>query len=517
MKQGPGQINRRTFLSAVSAIATQQRIGPFTSRRYMSEDEPEPVQAISLSRFPYMQNVRADRASILWATLESGVGEVTYTSDGVTFHAVPAITRYFSRFETGMEIDYVQYRADLIGLEPDTEYSYAVAVNGQQIGAPGEMRFRTAGTGPFTFVVFGDSGWGNPEDPGQSRIAQRIAAEKPALIVHTGDLVYPRGSFESYQRNYFNYYAGIMASVPFFPCPGNHDYDVLEPIPYLAIHALPTDGVPEPDAGRYYSFDWGNVHFVSIDAIRALQEAITNDGPMLRWLENDLQRTRQFWRIVYFHYPAYSTGSNVNDTESAWIRQFVVPILEKHGVQLVFSGHEHSYQRSVPFRNSCPAPPGIGTSYFVSGGGGAILYDAPLTPWVAAACSEYHYLRVEVEGTRIGIRSIRHDGTELDNYTIEPGPVFSDDPVDLPVTLDPGPIAGAAIRIIGRGLAAQEILAYEPSPQTEIAGTVVTVNGKPIHLLYVSPTQICAQLPFDVDGNIVLRVTTPNGFIETSL
>jgi acid phosphatase type 7 len=508
-------MNRRTFLTALGAVATRQKFGPLPSND-SPLDEIDSTPILTVSRFPYMQNVRDGRASVLWATVEPGVGQVRFTSDGVNYRFVTATSRLFTRGETGLLTNLVQYQADLTGLTPDTDYAYSVSVNGQDIGSAGETRFRTAGPGPFKFLVLGDSGWGDPRSDAQGLIAQRIAAEKAALVVHTGDLVYPVGSYEYYQRNYFNYYAPTMCSVPFFPCPGNHDYDVPNAAPYLAVHAFPSEGVPPSDAGRYYSFDWGNVHFVSIDAFQALERAINGGGAMLRWLDNDLRSTRQFWRIVYFHFPPFATGVNVNDPQCSWVRQYMVPIFENHGVQIVFSGHEHSYQRSKPIRRFNTVAAGAGTIYLTSGGGGAILYDVPTKPLVEVAKKDYHYLRVEVQGTRIRVRSIRHDGVELDNYVIEPAPVFSDDPKFAPLTLRPAPVAGATIRIIGRGLAAEESFLCGPAPQTEMAGTVVTANGIPIQLLYVSPTQIYGRLPANIEGNVTIRVTTPNGFSERS-
>jgi hypothetical protein len=195
----------------------------------------------------------------------------------------------------------------------------------------------------------------------------------------------------------------------------------------------------------------------------------------------------------------------------------MVPLFDKYGVQVVFSGHEHSYQRSVPMRNSRTVADGSGTNYFTSGGGGAILYPVPPVPLVAFAKSDYHYLRAEVQGIRLNIRSVRQDGTELDNYVVAPLPAFSDDPKVPPVTLDPGPTAGATIRIVGRGLAEEETFSCGPGPQTSMAGAVVTVNGVPIQLLYVSPTQIYGMLPSTVQGNVTVRVTTSNGFAERSI
>src|SRR5581483_10806821 len=121
-----------------------------------------------------------------------------------------------------------------------------------------------------------------------------------------------------------------MSSVPFFPAPGNHDYETPNAIPYLTVHSVPTDGVPPIDRGRYYSFDWGNVHFVSLDGHQSLERAVVGTGSMLKWLQADLRSTQQFWKIVYFHYPPFAAGPNMNDPHSALVRQYIVPILETH-------------------------------------------------------------------------------------------------------------------------------------------------------------------------------------------
>ncbi len=510
-------MNRRAFLTALGAVATQQKLSPFHIQQAIIEPT-DAIAAFTVSRFPYLQNVRGDRASILWATLEAGTGQVRYSSDGVNYQYVTARSTFFNRNDTGLLNNYFQYQADLTGLASGTDYVYGISMSGQDIAAAGETRFRTAGPGPFNFVVLGDSGWDQPLSPAQGLIANRLLVEKPAAVIHTGDLTYnPSGAFEGYQRNYFDYYASTMCSVPFFPCPGNHDYVYPNAGPYLAVHSPPTDGVPPGDRGRYYSFDWGNVHFVSLDAQQSLPQAVSGGGAMLRWLENDLRSTRQFWRIVYFHYPPFATGQNINDPQSALVRTYLVPILEKYGVQIAFSGHEHSYQRNVPIRNNNQVDSGIGTNYFTSGGGGAILYPVPDKPLVAIAKSNYHYLRVEVQGTQITVHAIRQDGVEIDTFAVKPTPVFSDDPRIVPVTISPGPVAGAFIRIVGRGLAGEEDFICTTTPPTQMAGVVVTVNGVPIQLLYVSPTQILAQLPFSVDGNVTIRVTTPNGVVEKSI
>ena len=162
--------------------------------------------------------------------------------------------------------------------------------------------------------------------------------------------------------------------------------------------------------------------------------------------------------------------------------------------------------------------PDVGTNYISSGGGGALLYPVYTNyPVVAFGKSNFHYLRAEVRGTQITFHAIRHDGVEIDSYIVAPRPALSDDPSVVPVVITPGPAAGATIRIAGRALAAEEAFACTPIPPTDMAGTTVTVNGNPVQLLYVSGSQIYAQLPFNVDGNITVRVTTANGFSEISL
>lgn len=497
-------MNRRRFLAALGVMGSQKW------RRFNVESNEEDI---TTARYPYLQNVRGNRATIIWATLETGHGSVRYTADGLNFNTVTARSRFFSRLETGLPAAYTQYEAEITGLSSGTVYSYQPFVNGSFVMAGGELHFETPRSGPFNFFVLGDSGQGSE---GQFLIAQQMLVERPALVIHTGDLAYPQASYEQFGRNYFNYYYATMSSVPIFPTPGNHEYDVAGAAPYLAIHSVPAETVPAADRGRYYSFDWGNVHFVSLDAHQSLERAVNAGGAMLRWLENDLRTTHLFWRVVFFHYPAYATGPNAGEVRSAWVRQYVVPIMEKYGVQVVLNGHEHSYQRSESiWKSAVTRLPNTGITYFTSGGGGAFLYPVAPSPYVAFGRSVHHYLRVEVRGTRMVFHAIRADRVEIDTITLSPQPVFTDDPSPA-VTFDPGPSAGAQVRISGRALAAEETAACTSTAPTELAGTTVTVNGRPIFVFYASQSQIVGQLPFDVQGNITVRVTTPNGFVETS-
>jgi hypothetical protein len=153
----------------------------------------------------------------------------------------------------------------------------------------------------------------------------------------------------------------------------------------------------------------------------------------------------------------------------------------------------------------------------VSGGGGAFLYPVFDSPLVAAGRSMHHYLRVEVRGTRMTVHAIRFDGVEIDSITLAPQPAFADDPNTKPVSFQPAATAGALVRIAGRGFAPEESYVCAAVLPTEMSGISVMVNGRPISLLYVSGSQIYGQLPFTPTGNITVRVTTANGFVEISV
>src|SRR6185436_7326972 len=200
---------------------------------------------------------------------------------------VAAQSRIFFPQETGLTSDYTQYTALLSRLSPNTNYVYYPTVNGEFIGTG--TQFRTAGTGPFKFLVLGDSGMGTPE---QARVATQLAKESASFLLHVGDIAYGNGNFIEFQRYHFDVYQSIMSRLPFFTAPGNHEYATRGAMPYMSVTSCPSETVPSGERGRYYSFDWGNAHFVSLDSncrngdgtYGALGKALFENGQMLNWL-----------------------------------------------------------------------------------------------------------------------------------------------------------------------------------------------------------------------------------------
>lgn len=501
-----------------------------------------PAFAITLWKYPYLQDLRRNGVVVIWSTVENGTGTVQFSTDRSFSRSVTAQSRTFTRTETTFPTPVTQYEANLTGLEPDTQYFYRVMVNGEDLTPTDPLTFRTQGPGPFTFLAFGDSGMATLE---QQQIATRMGPpfENPDFVLHTGDIAYFSGTYDEFQFRHFNYYAFLMKRIPFYPVAGNHEYITNRAAPFLTQHSFPSNGNPS-DRNRYYSFDWGNVHFVAIDANlhRPPYCPVTGCDPalgpaferMLKWLDEDLTRNKSFWRVAYWHQPPYATGLNQADPLAKQARDFIVPILEKHDVQLVLNGHEHSYQRTRFIRDgqivdpspcpialgpngACPAQRGI--QYITTGGGGAYLYAVPTLAQVAFGASVHHYLRVDVNGGRMTISPIGVDGSLIEPPSVlTPVPLLASDSTVNAASFAPGLSPGALVSVFGSYLSFNEAGAPALPLPPSLGGTQVTLNGRRVPLLFVSRSQINTQLPFDVvPGPATLRVTTANGFAETTV
>jgi 3',5'-cyclic AMP phosphodiesterase CpdA len=493
------RLSRREFLLSIAAGAAGWR-APLLR-----------AAASPLFHFPYLQDVGSDHAAILWAARESVAGSIELGTEEGAATTVLASRREFPPSETGIETFY-RYEARLERLALDTRYLYRVLSNGRAV--TDSIGFRTAAPGPFDFLVFGDSGQATAA---QSEVSKRMMEEAPDLILHTGDIVYPTGSFEQFEHVFFPYYSALLSSVPLFPAPGNHDYLTDQAHPYLGAFSVPAARVAAEDRGRYYSFDWGNVHFVSLDSNTPLTEAAAGEGPMLEWLDDDLRESRKFWRIVFFHHPPYVSTFEDLDLQPIRARAHIVPILERHGVEIVFNGHHHSYQRSQFILKGQFVTPETGTVYITTGGGGAILRAFELAPVTAFGESTHHYMRVSVEGAKLTARAIRSDGREIDTFSLAPLPAISGTAVASLTTSGILPEGKTVVTISGRRLAAEEIEALATLAPTELAGTTVRLDGRPLGLLSVSSTRIRAQLRATGRGPATLSVTTPNGSAQTTI
>ncbi|HEX2097562.1 MAG TPA: metallophosphoesterase family protein [Rubrobacteraceae bacterium] len=340
-------------------------------------------------RDPYVQSVSACSAVIAWISNQPNVGIVEYGKN-------PQLGCTEVEGRSGR-----RHAVTLSGLEPSSTYYYRVVEDGR---SSAKARFRTApgDENPcFTFAVIGDSGNGKKNQLAVAGLLERL---EPDFILHTGDVVYPSGKDRHYDRRFFGPYGRLIREVPIFPTLGNHDVERKNGAAYLKNFHLPCNN--PRGTGRYYSFDWGNAHFVALNSELYYEDDSGDPEEQKEWLERDLEETRQSWKIVYLHRPPYSSSKHGSDKK---IRKDLGPVFVRYGVNVAFSGHDHHYERTVPIK---------GVTYVVSGGGGKRLYRAGRSAWTASSQSVHHAVYVRVEGEHLSLEAIKPDGMVLDRLDL---------------------------------------------------------------------------------------------------
>ena len=283
----------------------------------------------------------------------------------------------------------------LSGLLPDTVYHYRVLFQDDQTP---DYTFRTAVPfdTAFEFVVYGDT---RTQPDSHLAVVNQIVALDPHFVLHSGDVV-ANGYSES---DWAIYFATICASatcaqeVPFYYAIGNHEYE--SPL-YYDYFYLPHNN---PDSTEsYYSFDYGNSHFISLDTEIPYGPA----SAQYQWLRCDLRRGyNATYVFVFMHNHPYCAGGHDSDIP---LRNALCPLFEEYRVDMVFSGHSHFYQRNGPIN---------GVTYVIAAGGGAPLYAPAESSWTQYGEKSHHCVQMAVRPDSLQLRMVRTDGTIGDSLT----------------------------------------------------------------------------------------------------
>ena len=359
-----------------------------------------------LTREPYVMSTTTTSTVVAWGSTDMR-GEVVVTEPGGDVVATVAAAyvgdpereaRRTSRQKTDPRNlpadDIYVVAAKVDGLEPTHLYCYQVMVDGVALTerAPIGTAAAPGLEEPTRFVAVGDVGTGGPA---QDAIAKRMTEVPFDFMLLLGDIAYESGTAAQLQGKFFAMYKDILRYVPIFPSIGNHERRTREGGPYFEAFVL-----PEPE--RYYSFDWGDVHFVAIDTTQ-------RDARQVRWLDEDLRRNKQPWVVVFGHHPMYTNSLR---GPQMWIRQAFAKILTDRKVDLVLTGHEHQYER---FEVG-------GVNYVVSGGGGARLTRFFGSQRALKQATVHHYLAFEVTKDKLVMKAIDINGKEIETLTLEKQP-----------------------------------------------------------------------------------------------
>ncbi|MEY4544017.1 MAG: hypothetical protein RL685_212 [Pseudomonadota bacterium] len=343
----------------------------------------------ALDRLPYLQRISESGASVLFTTIAADQtppllelrrpsGELVATAEAVED---PAASNGQQRLASWND------------LEPNSTYCYSIA----GWTAPTGLRTapRTGSDQAVRFVVFGDSG---SDSDGQRSVHDQLSQVPFDLILHTGDVAYEAGSLAALERTFFDVYANYLRNAPVFPTTGNHDYRTDSGEPFRQVFALPDNGGPDGNE-RWYSFNFGAVHFVALDTEWELPQ-------QTEWLARDLGANHLPWTIAYLHRPPFSSGEHGSNLA---VRSAFTPLFERYGVQLVFAGHDHDYERTVPIN---------GVTYVVTGGGGRGTRPVGSSSFTAFSEDALHFVAVSIEGTVLLLHAIGATGRQLDSLQL---------------------------------------------------------------------------------------------------
>jgi 3',5'-cyclic AMP phosphodiesterase CpdA len=248
--------------------------------------------------------------------------------------------------------------------------------------------------GSVRFAAIGDMGTG---DLPQYEVAGKMIAARETFhfdfVIMLGDNIYGGSNTSDYQKKFELPYKGLLdAGVQFYGSLGNHD--------------SPTEKYYKPfnmNGQQYYTYRKGNVQFFVLDSNYMKPE-------QLSWLEKELQHSEADWKICYFHHPLYSSGSFHG--ASTELRLSLEPLFVKYGVQAVFAGHDHVYERTKPQK---------GITYFTEGAAGELRKgDLKKTGLTAAGYDQDRsFVLIDIFGDELNFKTISRTGTTVDSGLIK--------------------------------------------------------------------------------------------------
>lgn len=383
------------------------------------------------------------------------------------------------------------FSAELTGLKPGEHFEYQVRTGKEAVFHASGLARKTAKQ-PLHIVIFGDCASGSQS---QKKIAFECSKQKPDLLVVPGDIVYEKGLFREYAKKFFPVYNAdqadpkiggpITRSHLFVPVLGNHDIGYSsgsystdlnkypDALAYFTLWSQPRNGPITRVGAKYtppligssenksdflktagsaypvtanYSFDYGNTHWTVIDGNYYMD---WTNSALRDWVRKDIKNAKNSrWHFVTFHQPGFS-----DDVEHSMEQRMrlLSDVFEETGVDVVWAGHVHNYQRTYPLffkANQSNGKPTInadgtvtgtfkldkeyngstvtkpkGVLYIVTGAGGAELYSekqqTDKTEFVYKFIGDVHsYTVCDITGDTMKVNQLSEDGAVIDEFKL---------------------------------------------------------------------------------------------------
>jgi methionine-rich copper-binding protein CopC len=452
------------FASGTNVIAVEmhQNAGSSSDLSFDLELIGNVAGAASITRGPYLQLATANSVIVRWRTDVATNSKVSYGSSPTNLTA--------SATDNTSVTDHI---VQLTGLSANTVYYYSFGSTALTLQGDADNFFKTApvigSTSKTRIWVVGDCGNNSTNQANvRNQYHNYIGSNMTDVWLLLGDNAYNGGLDNEYQSSFYDIYKNkMLKQAVLWPAPGNHDYNNSATLqnshnmPYYDMFSLPTSaqaGGVASGTEAYYSYTYGNVHFLSLDSYgkeSSTYRLYDTLGPQAVWVKQDLAADTSKWKIAYWHHPPYTMGSHNSDSESELVamRQNFIKILERYKVDLILCGHSHDYERSKLMKghygneasfnasthhlssssakydgssNSCPyhknAANGYnGTVYVVSGSAGQLGGTQASFPHNAMYYSDATNggsMAIDVEENRLDAKWICADGTIRDKFTM---------------------------------------------------------------------------------------------------
>jgi len=237
-------------------------------------------------------------------------------------------------------------------------------------------------------VIYGDT---RGENSVHAAIVEQISTHHPDAVFHTGDLS-QRGTQQQDYDLFLSTIAPLGNLQSYYPVRGNHDRD----------RDLLLRNFPHLNGSTWYSVEIDSIRFIVLDSVESLKPG----SSQYIWLESQLQASTEVPAIVLVHHPLFSSGAHGS---TPGLALYLTPLFQRYRVRAVFSGHEHSYERSVY----------NGIHYIVTGGGGSPLRETSHpNPYSQVFYLGYHYIICDREAGNLRITAIALDGSIIEKADV---------------------------------------------------------------------------------------------------
>lgn len=336
---------------------------------------------------PYLQAVTANS---IYVMVECNSPDTVKVNFGITTSYGHTAKTAIISTTTASPVTYV-HKVKLTGLTPDTKYFYEASQGSSILSG---FSFHTSvnpGTN-FRFAWMADCRTGKTV---HDRISALILAAAPLFSLYGGDLCV-NSSYPAWKNDFFrNEELELISHVPFFNATGNHEG--VEP----NTKAFLQNPVSASNNQDYYSFDYGDLHILSLNTEISCKEG----SPQYKFAEKDLASTKQRWKIVFFHIPDYGSGGHDEDPVMIHTSE---KIFEPNHVDLVLSGHSHYYQHNLV----------NGIHHLIIGSAGAPLYNPTNAAYTIKSVKDYNFAIIDVTPDVLTINVYNDKNIKLDSLKL---------------------------------------------------------------------------------------------------